>query len=243
MVGLPYFNFFCSEWIQGEITDLELAPQGLFINICAHYWFKDCKLSLNFIRKNIPFFTEQCFTELIKTKLIKVKDDQISITFLNLQFEKRMKKQPINKANGKRGGRPRKPKINPNETHTITQSESEKKGNRIDIPLRGDRYVEGNIEMENANHSNGIANSDSPTGLWARLSSKANLSAEEKAKGEKVCLEWFEKICASPEKKNMIEKLQADFKMHPHLFENSEEIISMLEIVYGDFNPNPTEQP
>ena len=43
---LPYFRFYASEWLEGDITLEDMATQGLFTNICAWYWHKECRLSL-----------------------------------------------------------------------------------------------------------------------------------------------------------------------------------------------------
>jgi len=53
-------------------------------------------------------------------------------------------------------------------------------------------------------------------------------------------LAWLEKIFACEKKEAILKKLREDFKAHPHLFADAEEILSMLEITYEDFNP---EQP
>lgn len=217
MVGLPFFKFFCSEWIQGEITGLDLAPQGLFVNICAHYWFKDCKLSLQYCRK-IPFFNQTAFDELVRANLIKVTNDQISITFLNVQWESRIKKRVSGQTNGKKGGRPKKPKNNPTKTENKTQTEPNTKDNRIDIPLRGDRYVGVNIGLDSEGHGNGSTNSDRLTALWGRLSSKVNLSSDEIKNLAEAAIVEIEKIEASPSREKIWEliekatiKMPADF--------------------------------
>ena len=47
MKELPYFKFYCNEWITGNITFLDYETQGLFINLCAFYWSKNGSLKLN----------------------------------------------------------------------------------------------------------------------------------------------------------------------------------------------------
>jgi len=53
MKELPYFKFNSSEWINGAITLEDLQAQGLFINICAYYWFNSGCLKLSEIKRRV----------------------------------------------------------------------------------------------------------------------------------------------------------------------------------------------
>ncbi len=108
MKELPYFKFDCAEWISGEVTLEDLSTQGLFINICAYYWFKSGLLSLSEIKRRLSDVKEGSFEALVGSNLIKVKSDKVSITFLDEQLHERNKMSEINSENGKLGGRPKK---------------------------------------------------------------------------------------------------------------------------------------
>jgi ribosomal protein L12E/L44/L45/RPP1/RPP2 len=83
---LPYFKFFPSEWVTGDITLCDEKTQGVFITICAFYWMKDCSMSLANAKqrfsKNIA-----SLDYLLEQKIIKVDDEQnIVINFLDKQM-------------------------------------------------------------------------------------------------------------------------------------------------------------
>lgn len=87
---LPYFKFFVSEWTDGDITLEDYAVQGLFINICAYYWSKECRLTLTKVQKKFKDSDATALRTLINGSIIKVSDDdQITIKFLDEQFKER----------------------------------------------------------------------------------------------------------------------------------------------------------
>jgi hypothetical protein len=85
---LPYFKFFCSEWSDGDITLEDYNLQGFFINICAYYWSNECFLSLEKLKKRFRQDAE-LIDLLIKNNLIKVKKENVNISFLDEQKEER----------------------------------------------------------------------------------------------------------------------------------------------------------
>ena len=105
---LPYFRFYASGYLDGDITLENEKTQGLFIQICAWYWKKDCHIDLDFINKRLikgVASLDNCLNSLIDSDILKVDDNQIvRINFLNSQYdllsEKRVKK--INA--GRKGG-------------------------------------------------------------------------------------------------------------------------------------------
>ena len=44
--NFPYFKFTATEWLTGDIVYESLELQGLFINVCAVYWQRDGKLTI-----------------------------------------------------------------------------------------------------------------------------------------------------------------------------------------------------
>ena len=105
---LPYFRFYPSEWLEGDITDENEKTQGLFMQICAYYWKKDCKMDLVFVEKRIirgKALLKRCLDELIKSKILKVDDNKtISITFLDEQYNSLSERHEKYAESGRRGG-------------------------------------------------------------------------------------------------------------------------------------------
>lgn len=130
---LPYFQFEPAEYFAKDISFCSMQAQGLFINICAYYWQRECELSKSKLLKRLNHESE--FDELVAEDVIKLKGDKIIISFLDSQYEKATKKSSTNSSNGSKGGRPRKEKakINPIKTETKPNekpNESESKGIR-----------------------------------------------------------------------------------------------------------------
>jgi hypothetical protein len=129
---LPYFKFEPAEYLTKDISFCSLAAQGLFINLCSYYWQRECKLTKDqFLRR---FKNELEFNELLNEGVFNVSNDGfISIKFLNIQYELATNKSLTNSENGSKGGRPKKAKINPNESEIKANGkpiESESKGIR-----------------------------------------------------------------------------------------------------------------
>lgn len=133
---LPYFKFYVNDWLNGDITLETLAVQGTFINICAYYWSKDCKVTKDNLFKK--FRNEVDYLDiLITSKVIKIKSENIIISFLDEQLQSKEVQIITNRKNGALGGRPRKEETeekpnglifaNRNESETITETKA--KGN------------------------------------------------------------------------------------------------------------------
>ncbi len=88
---LPYFRFYASGYLDGDITLENEKTQGLFIQICAWYWKKDCHINLEFINKRLIkgiASLEKCLQSLIESDILKVDDNQlVRINFLNEQYD------------------------------------------------------------------------------------------------------------------------------------------------------------
>ncbi len=107
MKELPYFKFFIESWSNGDITLEDYETQGVFTNLCAYYWSKDCILTLDKAKKKFPAAPARCFDALIASKIIKTTGDAIRINFLDEQKAERKKRDETNLKNGKLGGRPK----------------------------------------------------------------------------------------------------------------------------------------
>tara|TARA_R110000796_G_scaffold50954_3_gene120338 strand:+ start:1297 stop:2076 length:780 start_codon:yes stop_codon:yes gene_type:complete len=114
---LPYFKFFCSEWNDGDITLENYELQGLFINICSYYWSNECELTLQKLEKK--FKNVEKIQELIKSDLIKVYDDLISINFLDEQRDERLEQSKIKSKGGKASAEKRRLAKLQQESNTI----------------------------------------------------------------------------------------------------------------------------
>ena len=48
---LPYFRFTVSEWMNDDISLEPYNIKGVFVDICAYYWFKDCSVTVEQLQK------------------------------------------------------------------------------------------------------------------------------------------------------------------------------------------------
>lgn len=106
---LPYFKFYPSEWISGDITIEDLRTQGLFINICCYYWSQECQVSFEKLQKRFKKNKKQ-IENLISSEIIYKDGEEnktIKIKFLDKQWTEREAVKHKNKANGIKGGRPK----------------------------------------------------------------------------------------------------------------------------------------
>lgn len=102
--NLPYFKFIVTEWLTGDITFEDLSVQGLFVNVCALYWQRECKLTTEDINRR--YKNPELLKQLIG-RYLKVKNGNVSIKFLDEQFGEFEFISKRNSKNGKNGGRPK----------------------------------------------------------------------------------------------------------------------------------------
>lgn len=139
---LPYFKFYVNEWFNGDITLENYDLQGVFINICAYYWSKDCEIEKDNLFKKFRNEQQQ-IEKLIDSNIIKVKNNKVVISFLNEQLQSKEVQTITNRKNGLLGGRPKKEKTekkpngfnfaNRNESETITQTKANDNPNETNI--------------------------------------------------------------------------------------------------------------
>lgn len=120
---LPYFQFEPAEDLTKDVSFCTLSAQGLFINICAYYWQRQCNLTKEQFLRRFNFITE--FEELLSEGIIDLEDNKIRIKFLDIQYNKATDFAKEQSRKGSLGGRPKKPiesqikaEINPNESRT-----------------------------------------------------------------------------------------------------------------------------
>jgi len=144
---LPYFKFFCSEWSDGDITLESYEAQGLFINICAYYWSNECIIELSKLKKKFKGY-DAIIDELISSNIIKIKNDYVSISFLD---EQKIEREKTSKQNSKNisdywekkrtlNEKDTSVSISNNESDSIKKREEERRKD-ISIPTFEDFFI------------------------------------------------------------------------------------------------------
>lgn len=101
--GFPYFKFIATEWLTGDIVFEDFELQGIFINVCALYWHRDGKITLDEIKRRLK---NDRLLELTD-RFFSVNDGSISIKFLDEQLVAAGHISKVNSKNGSKGGRPK----------------------------------------------------------------------------------------------------------------------------------------
>lgn len=125
---LPYFKFFPSEWLMGDISDEKDNIQGQFIRTCALYWNKNCKLTMDKLYKKVHKTKVNC---LLNKGFISEKDGNVSISFLDEQYAELTDLQRKRIEAGRLGGeasvKQRLSKKQPKVKHLDIDKEEDKK--------------------------------------------------------------------------------------------------------------------
>jgi hypothetical protein len=146
---LPYFQFEPAEYLTKDVSFCSLSAQGLFINLCAYYWQRECSLTKEQILRRLNYPKE--LNELITEGVIDLEGENIIIKFLDVQYDNATTKSRINSENGAKGGRPKKPKRNPKESEIKPNQKpikSESKGIREEKIIEDDIIQEDIIKIE-----------------------------------------------------------------------------------------------
>lgn len=107
--NFPYFKFTATEWLTGDIVYESFEIQGLFINVCALYWQRDGKLTIEDLIKR--YKNESLINQLIN-KYIWNENGIISIKFLDEQLIEANHISKVNSENGKKGAEAKRNKAN-----------------------------------------------------------------------------------------------------------------------------------
>ena len=144
---LPYFQFEPAEYLTKDISFLSLTTQGLFINICAYYWQRQCQLTKAQILRRLNYPDE--LNELIDEGIIELnycdgefKDEEISIKFLDFQYDKATFKSATNSKNGAKGGRAVKAKVKRNESESTSESEAIREEKKKEDKIKREKRFE-----------------------------------------------------------------------------------------------------
>ena len=132
---LPFYKFEVLPYFTGDICLERWELQGIFCNICAFYWSKNCNVSFTVLSKRYPT-SEDLIRELIDLDILKTDGEYLSINFLNEQWASKETQKIVNSINGKKGGRPKKE----------NQNETEKKPNGFNFDKRSDNQNESHID-------------------------------------------------------------------------------------------------
>lgn len=99
---LPFFKFNAGEWLTGNISYESYELQGLFIRVCAEYWNRSNKMTLEdaYLRTNRPELVDQ----LVQKGYIVKKRNKIFISFLDEERESINRKSLKLRAAGRKGG-------------------------------------------------------------------------------------------------------------------------------------------
>ena len=149
--GLYYFKFTPTEWLTGDIVFESFEVQGLFINICALYWQRDGELTLLEIEKRYKKPT--ALQSLLSGYLTEI-NGNITIKFLDEQFNERGFISEQNSKNGAKGGRPKtaKPKaIKPTAKRPLSETKQHERQleleKEVKLELEKEEEQEYNIEI------------------------------------------------------------------------------------------------
>lgn len=131
--NFPYFKFIATEWLTGDIVYEDFESQGLFINICALYWQRDGKLSIEDINRR---YKNENIIQSLSGRFFSVSDGFVSISFLDEQLVDANHISKVNSENGKKGAEKRKmlatAKQSLSETlATFNKEKEEEKKNKI----------------------------------------------------------------------------------------------------------------
>lgn len=138
---LPYLKFNAKAWLTGDICKKKKAVKGVFIDVIAFYWDRDCKVTIDRLKDWFEDDIEE-IDLLLKAEIIKLDEvKNVIIEFLTEQLNERNSTQQTKVDNGKKGGRPRKPK--PEIKPQVILSETE---NKPEVILS--KANESNIEKE-----------------------------------------------------------------------------------------------
>lgn len=116
--NFPYFKFFPTEWLTGNIAYEDLEIQGLFINVCSIYWQRDGNLSIEDIKRR--YKKENLIDSLVSGGFIKVENELILIDFLNEQLDAANHISRKNSENGKKSAALKALKLKENSTTVET---------------------------------------------------------------------------------------------------------------------------
>ena len=193
---LPYFKFFPAEWLNNSITLENYNVQGVFINICALYWFNDCSITKAMLKKRLRIENE--IEILIKVGIIKEKkNEKISINFLDEQYLELLENHTKRVLAGRKGGLSNA-KAMPKHIDKIRKDKDKIRNKTFNPPQLQEVIEYFNLNNYTTSSANKFYNYYS-VGDW--IDSKGNKIRNWKQKAQSV---WFK-----PENENPKSKLES----------------------------------
>lgn len=153
---LPYFKFEPNQWENGLIQMCSRESKGLFIDIISIYWQRLGNLPYRYVLQRLCNGNANALQELCDEGIIKVKNDNIYIDFLDDQLNEFEDKSKSAKKSADERWRKQREKEEKNANAMRTHSE----GNAI----REDKIILDNSSSKN-NHDNFKLESLKPS-LW-----------------------------------------------------------------------------
>lgn len=103
---LPYFRFTASEWLSDDISLESYETKGIFADVCAYYWFKDCSITKALLEKRFNN-CQGTLKHLFELGIIKSNNgsEYIEILFLNKQFDLLSESRKRRQDAGSKGGK------------------------------------------------------------------------------------------------------------------------------------------
>lgn len=99
---LPFFKFNSTQWLTGNISYETFHIQGVFIKVCAEYWNRDNKLTVD--EAKLRTKDAVSIDYLIEKSYFKVKKEKIVILFLDEERKDIEDKRLKLSESGRKGG-------------------------------------------------------------------------------------------------------------------------------------------
>lgn len=99
---LPFFKFNSTQWLTGNISYETFHIQGVFIKVCAEYWNRDNKLTVD--EAKLRTKDAVSIDYLIEKSYFKVKKEKIIILFLDEERKEIEDKRLKLSESGRKGG-------------------------------------------------------------------------------------------------------------------------------------------
>lgn len=99
---LPFFKFNATEWITGNISYESFELQGAFISVCAEYWNRNNKMTIE--EAKLRLRNAEMVDLLIAKNYLKTKKNNLVISFLDLEKQTISAKRLILSESGRKGG-------------------------------------------------------------------------------------------------------------------------------------------
>jgi hypothetical protein len=134
---LPYFRFTASEWLNDDISLEDYSVKGVFADICAYYWFKDCSITQAMLEKRFSN-AKDMLKQLFNNGIIKLRteNDFIEITFLDEQYDQLSESRKRRQNAGAKGGKKRS-----SIAKALLKQSSSYKDNNKDKDKDKERYI------------------------------------------------------------------------------------------------------